>query len=253
MLHNRKALAWLMAALLVLAGCSSTPRVVETKPNPTAVSPEIRAQIEANPEFQLVARLAAQEGKYLNWSDSRLSKDSSHGTLVYIPLLLAQDRVQLVVVNYSENNINITVTSGDIINNEEMILRTVDFDRNVVAMVRITSELSAFSSTSVKMYEIGSINNQAQSLDELFRPVGSKKVNLDEVSQQQRPCGREEALVAAASAAYAAAQAAVGSACGWGALFWTPQCWIAIGVLASASIYLGVALGDLRNCYARNG
>lgn len=67
---------WLMVELLVLAACSSTPKVVETQPNPSTISPEIRAQIEANPEFQLVARLAVQEGKQVTWAQAFQSEDA---------------------------------------------------------------------------------------------------------------------------------------------------------------------------------
>ncbi|GAO73935.1 putative uncharacterized protein [Meiothermus ruber H328] len=88
MLHNRKALAWLMVALLVLAGCSSTPRVVETKPNPTVVTPEIRAQIEADPEVQTLILLAKNEGKGLDWTKATQSADSNDSLVVQVPIYI---------------------------------------------------------------------------------------------------------------------------------------------------------------------
>lgn len=161
MLHNRKALAWLMVGLLVLAGCSSTPRVVETKPNPTAVSPEIRAQIEANPEFQLVARLAAQEGKYPDWSNAAQTVDSSGEAITRIPLgtdhngqwtlIIASEGAEIgsVLLTYlSSDSQNQRIAIADINRNLAVTGSVAKADAKPSVQNMVIGKIAAFTSLS---------------------------------------------------------------------------------------------------------
>jgi hypothetical protein len=130
--HNRKALAWLMVGLLVLAGCSSTPRVVETQPNPNAVSPEIRAQIEATPEFQLIARLAAQEGKDPDWSRGSQINEQNGKTITQIPLGQGKTTQEIIVVAL-ENDVVISTLLVSVSKSE---------DRSDVAIADLGREMT---------------------------------------------------------------------------------------------------------------
>jgi hypothetical protein len=266
-MQNRKALAWLMVGLLVLAGCSSTPRVVETQPNPNAVSAATRALIEADPHFQLVARLAAQENKHPDWSKATQHTDSNYGFVVQIPLWFDEYNLQMVIVRISGDNIDVVVSSAKKEARDVMEIAVVDMASKTVSSARVASWSGDPSSSvgrlaigtvssqpaSLDQLEVGQVNYQAQSIDELLKPVRAKNLNLSDVTQQSRPCGREEAILASASLTLLAAYQALGPLCGWGTLLWTPPCWGAISAYVAAAIAVGVAAGDLRNCYARHG
>ncbi|ADD27018.1 hypothetical protein [Meiothermus ruber] len=224
MLHNRKALAWLMVALLVLAGCSSTPRVVETKPNPTVVTPEIRAQIEADPEVQTLILLAKNEGKGLDWTKATQSADSNDSLVVQVPIYISEETLELVVVTFEQNRVTSVLLSRLSREREKELIALAFSDLKTHLVVNGTVDPSQGRPVFQKV--IWGINRvgSTQTLGDLLE---LQSLERDSLHYSQANCSEIIANYVAATAALVAATYALYATCN-PFTFWTPACLIAV-------------------------
>lgn len=222
--HNRKALAWLMVALLVLAGCSSTPRVVETKPNPTAVSPEIRAKIEADPEVQTLVTLAKNEGKEPDWTKATQSADSNGSLVVQVPIYVSEDTLELVVVTFEQNRVTSLLFSRVSREREKepIALAFSDLKTHLLVngIVDPSQDRPVFQKIILGINRVGS----TQTLGDLLEIQSFERDNLH---YSQANCSEIIANYIAATAALAAATYALFATCN-PFTFWTPACLVAL-------------------------
>ncbi|WP_337867908.1 hypothetical protein [Meiothermus sp.] len=242
MLHNRKALAWLMVGLLVLAGCSSTPRMVETQPDPSVVSPEIRAQIEAFPEFQLVARLVAQEGKRVAWARASQATDVEGRTVVQIPLWWDEQGIVVLVATVGHGRVSGLLLSR-VSNTGDVKIAVAD----LVSKMTLTASVFFEQGNPKMRNELLAPTKGISSLGELFEVRVEDAISLNQQNvMPQQNCQILLANAAAATAALAAATAYMVNTCLFA--WWTPACWIAATYYASALVAYVAAVEAAKHC-----
>ncbi|WP_027878530.1 hypothetical protein [Meiothermus cerbereus] len=231
-MHNRKALAWLMVGLLVLAGCSSTPRVVETQPNPNAVSAATRALIEADPHFQLVARLAAQESKHPDWSKATQTADSNGRLVIQVPIWWDENNLELLIATIEQEQVLSILLSRVTFEKTEQSTRLAfsDLSTNLV----VTGLVKPSQGRPVFHKIAWGVRKGTHSLDGLFEVQAFEK---DSLQHQQANCAEIIANFIAATAALVAATYSLYASCN-PFTFWTPVCLAAlVGYSLAVSTY----------------
>ncbi len=221
-MHNRKALAWLMVGLLVLAGCSSTPRVVETQPNPNAVSASTRALIEADPHFQLVARLAAQESKHPDWSKATQTTDSNGRLVIQVPIWWDENSLELLTATIEQEQVLSVLLSRVTFDKTEQSIRVAFSD--ISTNLAVTGLVEPSQGQPVFHKIAWGVRKGTHSLDELFEVQAFEK---DSLQYQQANCAEITANFIAAAAALTVATYSLFASCN-PFTFWTPPCLAAL-------------------------
>lgn len=218
----RTASVGLMILLLILAACSSTPRVVETGQAPEPIPAAYRALIEAHPDFQMVATLAAKEGKRVDWSKATQSTDPSGRWVVQIPLWWDSNGFELITVGIDRGQVTSVLLSRVEVSGEVQALEVAFTDLStqlaVVGLVGLNQDKPVF-----EMSSWGRSKNTL-SLQGLLTVESNGNSGL---TKQQASCAEVIAQLTLAIAGLAAATYGLYAACNpftW----WTPACLAAL-------------------------
>ncbi len=225
-----------------LAGCSSTPRVVETQPNLNAVSPEIRALIEATPEFQLIARLAAQEGKRVEWARASQAMGADGRTVVQIPLWWSEQGVELLVVAVERGRVADFLFSR-VSKSDDIQIAVANLISKTTLTASITYEQGQPKMTNQLMAPMKGVSN----LNELFEVSVSDAMSISHQTViTQQNCQSLLLQLAAAASALTVQTGKMMLTCFFA--WWTPACWYEMGLYVAALLAYYAAVEAAKPC-----
>ncbi|GIW33929.1 hypothetical protein [Meiothermus sp.] len=219
----RTASVCLMVLLLILAACSSTPRVVETGQAPEPIPAAYRAMIEAHPDFQMVATLAAKEGKRVDWSKATQSTNPSGRWVAQIPLWWDENMLELLIVTIEHEKV-VDVLLSRITFEREMQTAQIAFTDLSTRVVAI-AKLSTVEGKAVLQQVIWGIGKGASSISQMLQP------NPTEIS---RLCNWQHPDIVLAITGLTLATQAMYATCSWG--WWMPACWGAVAAYGVALV-----------------
>lgn len=228
----------MMVLLMLLASCTSVPQVKQNPNQANPLSVQIRSLLETNAQIVELSAILNRENKKIDWSRAAQTTDKEGTTIVQLPILFNETTLELIAVSVNANQVTAVILSRLTREDQSVRFEIANMDSGAAVSGTVSSENGQ---AKVQRSRMGKSSGRS-SVAEILTVVEPTGVSI------QRDCSREEAVLASASLFLAAAYAALGPACGWGTLFWTPACWGAIAAYAAASIAVGVAAGDLANC-----
>lgn len=226
----------MMVLLMLLASCTSVPQVKQNPNQANPLSAQIRSLLETNAQIVELSAILNRENKKIDWSRAAQTTDKEGTTIVQLPILFNETTLELIAVSVNANQVTAVILSRLTREDQSVRFEIANMDSGAAVSGTVSSENGQ---AKVQRSRIGKSSGRS-SVAEILTVVEPTGVSI------QRDCGAEQANYTAAVFALSSALVAVNGAC-WG-FFWTPACWGAIAAYVAASIWVGVAAGQLNNC-----
>jgi len=130
----------MMVLLMLLASCTSVPRVKQNPNQANPLSTQIRSLLETNAQIVELSAILSRENKKIDWSRAAQTTDKEGTTIVQLPVLFNETTLELIAVSVNENQVTAVILSRLTREDQSVRFEIANLDSGAAVSGTVSSE-----------------------------------------------------------------------------------------------------------------